>query len=341
MSSKREQISRRTWAAVAVAAVGVLTLAAFAAAASGQRSASKARVAYLSFAVANSYDAPMLAAAKAVAKKQNGSVTVFDAANDPKKQFAQFQTAATSKQFDVIIVQPIYGTGLFPVVKLALKNKVKVVNMDQILGPNFETLKPQIAGLSGNIVDHVPIDIGIGLGKLTISGCKAKSLNPCNVGYLYAIKASALDVAIRRGFDRTLKGHSEIKVVAEGETFFTPANALKAVQTMIQAKPDLNALVASDQGITGGEQALGSKASSTLLVGYGGGGVALKAIKAGRWYGTVAQVPASTGRLAMECAIKAVRTGKGCGSSDPAAKLPNKSIVTKANVHLFKAEWPG
>jgi ribose transport system substrate-binding protein len=327
--------------AVAAAASASAIASGTAVSSSSSREATPVRVAYLSFAVANSYDAPMLAAAKAVASKQNASVTVFDAANDPKKQFAQFQTTATSRQFDVIVVQPIFGTGLFPVVRLALKNKVKVVNMDQILGPNFSTLKAQIAGLSGNIVDHVPTNIGVGLGKLAVSGCKAKRLNPCNIGYLYAIKASALDVAIRRGFNQTIKGHPEIKVVAEGETFFTPANALKATQTMIQAKPDMNAIIASDQGITGATQALGSRSSGFLLVGYGGGAVALKAIKAGKWYGTVAQVPATTGRLAMECAIRAVRTGKGCGSHDPAAKLPNKSIVTKANVNLFKAEWPG
>ena len=38
------------------------------------------------------YDAPMLKAAKDVAKKSGDDLTVFDAANDPKKQFAQFQT---------------------------------------------------------------------------------------------------------------------------------------------------------------------------------------------------------------------------------------------------------
>ena len=77
-------------------------------------STSNPKIAYLSFAVANSYDAPMLAAAKSVAKAQGASVTVFDAANDPKKQLAQLQTAITSKQYDGIIVQPIFGPQLHP-----------------------------------------------------------------------------------------------------------------------------------------------------------------------------------------------------------------------------------
>ena len=70
---------------------------------SARKDAKRVRIAYLSFAVANSYDAPMLAAAKSAAKKGNASITVFDAANDPKKQFAQLQTAASSGQFDAIV----------------------------------------------------------------------------------------------------------------------------------------------------------------------------------------------------------------------------------------------
>ena len=56
----------------------------------------------------------MLAAAKAVAKAQGATITVFDAKNDPKTQFAELQTATTSKQYDAIIVQPIFGPQLIP-----------------------------------------------------------------------------------------------------------------------------------------------------------------------------------------------------------------------------------
>ncbi len=121
---------------------GVATLLAFAIAAvvlvsgaSGGSNAQKpVRVAYLSFAIANSYDAPMLAAAQNVAKASKAKVTVFDAANDPKKQLGELQTAITSKQYNAIIVQPIFGPQLLPTVKQAISKGIKVVNMDQILG---------------------------------------------------------------------------------------------------------------------------------------------------------------------------------------------------------------
>ena len=66
--------------AVVVAVLGVTATVA-AGAAPAAPAGGQIRVAYLSFAVANSYDAPMLAAAKAAAKKGNASITVFDASN--------------------------------------------------------------------------------------------------------------------------------------------------------------------------------------------------------------------------------------------------------------------
>jgi ribose transport system substrate-binding protein len=333
--------SRRLWSAgalaVLVAAVATLAIAA-AASAHPKKATKQVRIAYLSFAVTNSYDAPMLAAAKAAAAKGHATITVFDANNDPKAQFAQLQTATNSKQYNAIIVQPIFGTGLISEVKAAIKKGIKVVNMDQELGPNLATAKPQLKGLSGNVV-FVPTNIGRKLGQLVIRACDARHLNPCNVGYLFDIKASALDVAIRGAFDKAIAGHSSVKVVAEGESFFTAAKGLAAVQTMIQANPNINLIVGSDQGIEGAAQAVDPK--KVALVGYGGSVAALQGVASGAWYGTIVQLPASEGRLAVECAIKAVRTGKGCGAVDPVDAAPDHGIVTKANVSKFKGEWPG
>jgi ribose transport system substrate-binding protein len=63
--------SRAAWAATALLALGAVA-AGGAAGGSTAKAAKPVRIAYLSFAVANSYDAPMLAAAKAVAKAQGG-----------------------------------------------------------------------------------------------------------------------------------------------------------------------------------------------------------------------------------------------------------------------------
>ena len=299
-------------------------------------------IAYLSFAVENSYDAPMLAAAQAVAADNNATLKVFDANNNPQTQYSQLQDAINSGQYQGIIVQPIFGTGLTGLVKQAISKGIKVVNMDQILGPNLSTDKPQVAGLSANVA-FVPTEIGTKLGNLVVQACKANNLSPCKVGYLYDIKASALDVAIHGAFARAITADPSVKVVAQGQSFFSPTTGLTAVQNMLQANPGLNLIVGSDQGIEGGAQALAAahKTGKVILVGYGASAAALQGVASGAWYGDVAQAPASEGRLAVLAMVKALRTGTSSGGIDPVAGLPGNGVVTKANANQFTAEWPG
>jgi len=324
----------------ALAAAGLMALAALVVGTNVANGAPKAttNVAYMSFAVANSYDAPMLAAAKKVASAGGAKVTVFDAANDPKKQLSQLQTAINSGQYQAIVVQPIYGPQLIPAVKQAISKGIKVVNIDQILGTNPGTAAPPVKGLSGNVV-FVQTQIGQKQGKLLVAACAKIQASPCNVGYLYSVKVTSLDTAIRNGVNAAIKGKN-IKIVAEDQTFYTPSVALKAAQTMLQAHPDLNVIIGADQGATGAQIALGTN-KDVVLIGYGGGGVGLSRVKSGRWYGTVVQRPATEGKRGMECVQKAVKTGKGCGGIDVLAGLPNGGIVTKANASKFNAEWPG
>jgi ribose transport system substrate-binding protein len=339
---------RRRGAALAAVAAAGLALAACSSNSSTSSSSSSGSagkplsIAYLSFAVENSYDAPMLAAAQAVAADNNATLKVFDANNSPQTQYSQLQDAINSGQYQGIIVQPIFGTGLTGLVKQAIAKGIKVVNMDQILGPDLSTDKPQVPGLSANVA-FVPTEIGTKLGNLVVQACQANHLNPCNVGYLYDIKASALDVAIHGAFAKAIASAPSVKVAAEGQSFFSPTVGLTAVQNMLQANPSLNLIVGSDQGIEGGVQAVTAahKTGKVILVGYGASAAALSGVASGAWFGDVAQAPASEGRLAVTAMIKALRDGKNSGGIDPVAGLPNNGIVTKANAGQFTAEWPG
>ena len=77
----------------------------------------------------------MLRQARAVAKAHGaGSIAVFDAQNDPNKQLQQLQTLVQTKQYNGIILQPIFGPQLLSTVRAAFQAGIKVVNIDQILG---------------------------------------------------------------------------------------------------------------------------------------------------------------------------------------------------------------
>jgi len=334
-------------AATAVAVAAATALAACGSSspsAAGQHSGDAAgktlQIAYMSFAVANSYDAPMLAAAEAQAADDNAKLTVFDANNSPQTQYSQLQNAINSGKYDGIIVQPILATGLTTLVKQAVAKGIKVVNIDQTMGPSYDTDQPQVKGLSANVT-FVPDYIGGQLGKLTVQYCRSKNLSPCNVGYMYDIKASSLDVAIRGAFDKAVAG-SPVKVVAEGQDYFTPADGVKATEDMLQSSPDIDVIVASDQGLEGATQAFAAdKKTGVMMIGFGASAAGLSYVKAGTDYAEVAQTPATEGRLGVQALTEAIRTGKDSGGINALANEPDGGIATKANVDKFTAEWPG
>jgi ribose transport system substrate-binding protein len=337
---------KRTWGAAAAVLALVLLVSACGSSSSSSTSSGSSttanaskqlKIAYLSFAVANSYDAPMLAAAQAVAGDNNTKITVFDANNDPNKQFSQLQNVITQGGYDGVILQPIESTNLITPAQDAISKKIKVGNIDQILGPKLTTVEKQVPGQSVNVT-FVPTDIGTKLGKLVVQACQQNNLNPCKVGYLYDIKASALDVAIRKAFNAAIAG-TPVKVVAEGQSFFTPAKGLAATQDMLQAQPDLNLIVGADQGIEGATQALGKK--KVILVGYGGSAAAQQGVESGAWFGDVAQNPATEGRLGTQQLIQAIRTGKDFPAVNAVDQLPGGGVITKANASQFHPEWPG
>ena len=298
-------------------------------------------IAYLSFAVDNSYDAPMLAAALAVASADGATLKVFDADNNPQTQFDQLQTVINSGQYNGIITQPIESTGLVTLVKQAIAKGIKVVNMDQILGPSLSTAAPQVAGLSANVT-FVPTTIGTQLGQQVVAACASKKLSPCKVGYLYDIKASSLDTAIYGAFSAAIKG-SPVQVVTSGQSEFTPTIGLTAVETMLQAEPGLDLIVGSDQGIEGAMTALTTtdKSDHVLLVGYGASAAAVAGIESGAVFSDVAQAPSAEGTLAVKALIAAIQTGKVSGTINPVAAFPDNGVVTKANASSFTPEWQG
>ena len=163
----------------------------------------------------------------------------------------------------------------------------------------------------------VPTEIGTKLGQLVVQACESKNLNPCNVGYLYDIKASALDVAISGRVQQGDRGRSRGQGRHAGPELLQPDRRTDAVQNMLAANANLNLIVGSDQGIEGGVKAVAAKhmTGKVILVGYGASAAALAGVASGAWYGDVAQAPASEGRLAVQALVQAVRTGQISGGS--------------------------
>jgi ribose transport system substrate-binding protein len=297
-------------------------------------------VAYLSFSVQNSYDAPMLAAAQKQAKTSDVDLTVFNAATTPTKQYDEMQTAISSGQYQGIITQPIESTNLVGLVSEAISKHISVANMDQELGPKLTTAAPQVKGLAVNVV-FVPTKIGQKLGVLVAEACA--KFNPCNIGYMWDIKDSSLDSAIHGAFMKQIDRHKNIKIVATGQSYFTPSKGEVAAADMLTAHPTLNLIVGSDQGMEGSTVAIADagRTGKVILVGYGASEAAVKGIESGKWFASVAQLPASEGQLAVKYLAESIRTHKTFGGIDPVTKVEDNGIITKGNAASFHAQWPG
>ena len=298
-------------------------------------------MAYLSYGVANSYDAPMLAAAQAVAAADGVKVTVFDSQSSYTTQAAELQTVISSGQYQGIILQPVYGAALIPLVKKAIAKGIKVVNIDQILGTSYTTDQIQVKGLAGNVV-FFPSKIGTQLATLTHQACQGK--NPCQIGLVHNYTGYEPDGAITKAFDAYIATKSKDKIVAQADGLYQAGVALTQVQDMLSAHSGINVIVGSDQDCEGAQQALTAANNTKVrLVCYGGSayGVAQLQSKKGPWYADVLQMPETEGQDGMLMLVKALQTGKGQGTKNPVAGLPDNGILTPSNSKSFVGQWPG
>jgi ribose transport system substrate-binding protein len=311
------------------------------AAAAGGTKSGRLKVAYFAFAVQNSYEAPMIAAVKKEASAQDADVTVFDAASNAQKQYGQIQDALASGKYDGFLVDSVDGAGLVPLIQRAVAQKIKVVALNTVLGPDLKQGDPQVEGVSASVV-YTAYDRGQHEAKLALQAC-ADVKGTCQIGYMFDFKASGFDQGVRSGFDSVISTNSLIKVVAEGEDKFAAAAGLASAQTMLQAHPDLDVMVGSDQGMAGATQALqaAGKANQVKVIGLGGSVSGLGWVKDGTRFGEVLSMPATQGKLAADALVKALRKGIDAGGINPAAGLPDDGLATAANVDKFHGEWNG
>ena len=313
-----------------------------AAAASPSQNDKPLEIAYLSFAVANSYDAPMLAAAQAAAAAGNAKLTVFDAKLDPAQQTKQLQDAVASGKYDAIITQPLYGAGMVEDVKKAIAAGVAVGNIDQVLGADMNDADSQIPGLSAT-------------SRSSRASSAARSASspsrPAPTSRPTRATSATSGRSRRRpstgaqaAFDTAIASHPEIKVVADAVSPSTRRpRGLKAAQDIVTAHPDVSVIVGRRPGHHGcgpprsGHQGQGRARRLRRRRHRPPGHRRRQALRDGD------ADARHRGGLGTEQLIQAIRTGTPAPGVDPLATLPDGGVVTKANVDTFLplAEWPG
>ena len=291
------------------------------------------QLAFFGFAKANSFAQATYAGVKEQAAKEGVKVTFFDPNFDSAAQVSQIQNAVTTGKYQAFVIQANDGNAVAPPIREAIDEGIAVVAEFTPVGTRYDTLKPQIKGLS--FVGEPPTENGTALGKLGVEACAGK--NPCQVAYLEGFKSLPLDNARTAAVKAELAKSSAVKLVASVEGGYTQASGLKAAQDVLQANPDVDVMIGSSQAIAGAQQAVDDAGRKVALVGNGGSRQAVKAVKEGRWFATYVSAEKDAGAKAAEIAI-----AKGRGEKAPASfdtRTLQNPLGTKKNLGSFTGQY--
>lgn len=299
------------------------------------------KIAFLSASSANTWLAVSLEAMQEDAAAEGVEIVEFDGKFEPGVQPRQIQDIITAGTYDGIIITAIEGSGAIPGIEDALEAGLEVVVLNQVVGDRLDTADPQVDGVAASVLAP-PRATGERLGALALKACEGA--DPCRAVYMFGLKGTPYDTAVREGFDATIAENPAIEVIAEGEGGFLGTDQpLKATQDILQAHPEFEVFVgAGDQQVRGALLAFEDAGITTVkTIGVGASEPAIAAITDGTWFADVAGAPADEGHAAFAAMLAAIRDGEHVGGIDVTSDLPDGGLVTNDNVDQFTAQWAG
>jgi ribose transport system substrate-binding protein len=326
--------------------VAVCLAASLATVGSAGNTATRVRLAFFNPVAANAFTASVYSGVKQQARALNASVTAFDAGFDQNKQVSQMEDAIVSKKFDAFIVLPVNGAVLVPPTEEAIEAGIKVVAVFNGIGPDLDSIKPQVKGMSSVVGQRLSIN-GRLLGNLIVSACAG--LDPCQAAYMPGsfkqgtekIRLDALKAAVGK--------HKNIKLIASAEGGYLADPAFKASTDVLQANADIDVFATSgDQMMTGIIQAVknAGRSGQIKLIGNGTTIEGVNWVRRGIVFADPVAIPYTEGLTGTRLAIRAARGQKVPASVDELKLSPIGPVATKKTLSTpagrkFKGEYHG
>ena len=311
---------RKTLAVVASATLLCTSLTACNRDSGGNNAAGDSANKSITFALstqANSFMVKMREGAQKKADELGLTINFQDASDDSATQANQLANAAATGA-GAVIVNPTDSDAMAPAVKQLTDAKIPVVAVDRAVN-------------NAEVSSYIASD-NVGGGK---QAAKALSEAIHGEGEILVLQGKTGSSASRergQGFDEGLKDSPNIKVVAKQTAEFERVKGLDVTTNLLQAHPNIKAIFAeNDEMALGAIEALGDKAGKdVIVVGFDGVEDALKAIKEGTMYASIAQQPAD---MAAQAVVEASKLLKG----EAATKEMQVDVVTvtKDNVDKF------
>jgi ribose transport system substrate-binding protein len=233
--------------------------------------------------------------AEETAKLSKVKLTVLDSQNDAIKELNNVESLVVSG-VDLIIINPTDSDAVSSAIKLANNNKIPVITVDRNAS-------------QGEVVTYIASDNVQGgrlAGDLLYDLLKGKG----KVAEIEGIPGTSAARERGKGFDEALKKYPEIVKIVKQPADFDRNKALVVVENILQTHPDVNAIFAhNDEMALGAIKAVEESGKSIYVIGFDGTEEALKAVKEGRLTATIAQQPSKMGRIAVDMAIKYLKSG--------------------------------
>jgi len=304
------------------------------------------RLAFLAASSQNGYnDATWQGVQAAAEEAGNVEVEVFDGEFNAATQYKQVEDIIAGGRFDGIIVAPNDTVGIATALEEATDAGLLVASVLFPIGPDLTVMTPQVKGLTTTVASN-PVTGATAQAEKVVEFCADK--DPCNVVIMIGQLQFPFDNLRNDSFRKVLDQHANIKVVATGEGNYSPDASLTAFQDILQANPEVDAVLSNaDQHLLGVEIALedaGIPIEPIFLIGGGLNQITVDKIKEGKFDATLSGYPYSEGFFAAQSLIKAKNGETVENWIDPASKATNPAIVDKTwlDAHPdFKAEWEG
>ncbi len=227
----------------------------------------------------------------------NVKVVDFDTGFDSQKEFNTIEDVTTQGTFQGIAFLPLDAVGVIPAVKDAISHAIQVVNFNNPVGNDYETVTPHVPGMAGTVIEP-QYQRGVWLAQMSAEACQGVA--NCQIGFIGG-GASSAEVAIKLGFLKGMKKYPNLHLVAYSlGGGYLPGPSQTVAEDMLQAHHSLNVITGSgDQMMRGAAIAIANAGlqKQVKIVGLGGSAIAVAAVKAGQWFCTVITQPLDQGRL--------------------------------------------
>lgn len=231
-------------------------------------------------------------------------VLIADAGDDAAKQANDVQNFI-AQGADVVILNPTDGDAVVSSVEALNDAGIPVITVDR-------------RSEGGDVVAHLGTDNVIA-GEIAATTLFDAISGTGKVAILEGVPGASSSLDRGTGFENVLKDYPDIEIVATQTANFQRDQGLTVAENILQANPDLGAILAmNDEMALGAVEALRSagKLEQVAIIGIDGGEDAVKAVLDGELVATIAQQSKLMGSLGVEQAVK-LAEGESIESEQP------------------------